>query len=475
MAFTGHADGSAEVYIIPVTGGEPRRLTYDPYGVTVLGWSSDSRSVLYRSARQNDEPVFKLWSVPATGGAPRPLPLPPISAAAPSPDGRQIAYVPPSYDRLWFGYRGGQAGDIWVSDTVLRTFRKLTTHPGVDNSPCWSKAGLYFVSEQSGSANLFLVDPGKKHGTVLTHFQDYPVRSLGCDDRSVVFEHGTGIGVLDVQTGKLAFPSFTLAGWISPGGKIVGIGPGIHSFDIAPGLDRVLLSSRGQVASVNIASPRATVLSNMSGVRAENAVFAPDGRSVAFVSDVSGDEEVWLQPTEAGGKGRQLTNQKRGPLASLVWSPDGKWLAAGDHELGVLLVNSTSGETRIVDQGSNPETGSYSSVNSSYRFSSDGRWLVYSKLENNDRQSIYLFNILTGARTRVTPRQVNSFSPVFDPEGRYLYFLADREYNGRRDLNTRLPYFGPTTRVSLITLRKILVFLRCSRTEILRPQHGPRG
>ncbi|HYN81274.1 MAG TPA: PDZ domain-containing protein [Gemmatimonadaceae bacterium] len=465
VAFTGQADGSPEVYLMSVDGGVARRLTFDPYGVAVQGWTADGSRVLYRSARENDEPTFRLYAVDTSGGAPEGLPLPPISLASAAPDKRRIAYVPPTYNRLTFGYRGGQAGDIWIADTNRHTFRKLTRFSGVDTSPCWSQSGLYFISERNGAANLFELNVSTGVARALTKFTDHPVTSLGCDEGFVIFAQAGAVHILDTRTSVVARPAFHLRDWTVSARRVVPVNSGVRSFDVSPNLDKILVSTRGQLVSADINGKSFGVIHSVPGSRAENGVFSPDGKRIAFVSDASGDEEIWIQDAQPGALARQVTNGKAGPLASLVWSPDGKWLAGGDHELRVLLIDVGSGTATVVDQAVNPESGSYSSVNSSYRFSPDSRFLAYAKWDTNDRQSIYLFDVVTRSRTRITPRGVNSFSPVFDPGGDYLYFLADREYNGRRDPNTVLPFYASTTRVSLLTLRRDTRFPRKATTN----------
>ena len=452
IAFTGMSDGTPEVYVIADTGGIPVRLTYDPFGATVLGWKPDGSAILFQSARENDEPFFRLYSVPTTGGSPTKLPIPAIGTAAMNRDGKRVAYTLPSYNRLWFGYRGGQASDVWLTDLTARTFKRLTNDHAVDTSPIWVQDNLYYLSQRDGYANLYQL---KRDGRVaVRHASLYPVRSLDTDGLQIVYELGTGIEVYDPVRGVATRPTFTLDGWEPPTGRNLLAGPWVHPGYLAPDTARIVADARGQIVLTSIRNGISRVIEARPGTRAQMPVWSPDGSEIAFVSDASGDDEIWVLRADGSGQLRQLTHFGVGPLGRPAWSPDGKWIVTADHQLRILLADAINGEHFVVAQGVYPETGSYSSINSSYRFSPDGRWLTYSMPGASDRQIVFLYEIARHRATPVTPPDVAAYAPEFDPEGRYLYFLADRQFDAKRDLVSRTFTFGPRTRVSLVALAR---------------------
>jgi tricorn protease len=454
IAFNGEMGGGTDVYVVPTRGGEPRRLTFDPYGASVVGWMPDGSRVLFRSARQNDEPKFRLWSVPMSGGAPTLLRLPPIRSAAMNRDGRRVAYVPAGIEgRLWFGYRGGQADDVWLADLADGRFRRLTSHPGIDTSPAWVGDTLYFVSERAGVGNLFRLDPGGARPVQLTRFTDFPARGLSADGARLVFEHGAGIALYDPATKRTTGLAISLPPDSAPALRTLPLLPWMQSLEADSAGGGVLTDARGQIVAIDTRTGVATALAPRAGARDRLSAWSPRADRIAFVSDRSGAEEVWMMDA-ASRSPRRLTSLGAGTLGRLRWSADGRWLLTGDRRLRIWLIDAASGRAVMVDQGTNLASGASSEINESGRFSPDGRWVAYAKLERNDRSRVYLYEIATGTRTPVTPRDVNSFAPVFDGSGRWLAFLAEREFETRRDPTGGTVFYGPRARVTLLPLSR---------------------
>jgi len=454
IAFSGEYDGNTDVYVMPTEGGEPKRLTWDPSGATVEGWTPDGKSVLFRSRRQSGEGYRRLFSVPAAGGMPSLLPIPRVEHASMQADGKRIAYVPISAEwQHWFHYQGGQADDIWLTDTTTHTFRKLTDYPGIDTTPVWVGPSIYFISERDGLGNLYRLDPDSRKVAPATSFTDYEARYPSSDGKRIVFEHGSGIALYDPASKLVRDVAFNLSSdRIHARARRVGAAQGLERASIGPTGKRVLLESRGQILSVAAESGDTRVLAPMPSSRSQFPAWSPDGKLVAFVSDRSGEEHVWVVSANRPEAPRQLTKDHTGPLGALVWSPDSQRIAVGDRLLNIWLVDARTGETTLVDRS--PNAWEYDQTNYSYRFSPDGKWLTFTRYENNFNNTVHLYEIATKRDVLVSDPEMDSSSPAFDPAGKYLVFLSERQLNPFGSGPNRFFAFDKTTRVSLVTLAK---------------------
>jgi len=452
LAFTAQYDGGIDVYTMPVTGGAPARLTWDPSGAVVLDWTPDGKSVLFRSARESGDRRSRLWKVPAKGGTPALLPIPRAVMGSMNSDGRRVAYVPISIEgNNWFRYQGGRADDIWLADISDRTFRRLTEDPCTETSPMWLGDTLYFISERDQHHNLYRMNADGREMTQLTFWKDNPARYPATDGKRIVLQHGNGLALYDPATGSANDLSLQLNSdreHARP--KRVNVRDALNYANIGPTGKRLVIESRGRLVSVPATEGDWRLIADDPSSRSRYPVWSPDGKQIAFVSDRSGEEQVWVTPSDGTGEPKQLTKDHKGPLSPLVWSPDGKYIATGDREMRVILVDAKTGETTLVDQAD--RGGTYHANIDSYRFSPDGKWVTYAKPETNWRNAIYLYEIATKKKARITNPVISAGSPVFDPDGKYLYFLQDREFNPRGTGPTQFFGFDKQTHITMVTL-----------------------
>jgi tricorn protease len=453
LAFTAQYDGATEIYVMSVEGGLPTRLTYDGR-VRTVGWTPDGKYVLYRSSRNNVANGWanRLWRVPASGGPAEAFSIPRVEFAALNADGRRLAFVPVSGEWMhWARYRGGMADDIWLTDLDSRTFRKLTDFKGVDTSPFWIGEKIYFVSERDGLANLYSLDPVTGSVGTETSYGDYGVRYPSSDGERAVYEHGSGLGLFDPRSGKTEDLDFAFTSdRIHARPHRV---PALASMSrpaVGPAGKRILFESRGQIVSVPADSGNARVLAPSPGSRSQYPAWSADGKWVAFVSDRSGEEQIWVTAADGSGQPRQITRDHQGPLGKIVWSPDGKLLAVGDREARILLVDVASGETTLVDQAD--RAGAYDTINDSYRFSPDGKWLVFWRMAPNWNRVIVLYDVVGKRNTVVSSPEMTSYAPAFDPAGKVLYFLSDRTFIPLFSDANRSYAYDKVTNVSIVPL-----------------------
>lgn len=451
IAFTAQYDGGTDVYLMEVTGGLPRRLTWDPAGAIVQGWTPDGQSVIFRSQRDNGTWRSRIWTVPAKGGGATLLSVPYGEFASMHADGRRLAYVPVSAEwQHWKWYRGGNADDIWLADLQTGAFRRLTSDPRIDTEPVWVGDIIYFVSDPDGRANLYRLDPESGQVAPATRFTDFDVRYPGSDGKRIVFEHGNGLAIYDPATDRAEDLRLDLrSDRIHARERRVSAMKNLAGVSIGPTARRLLVSARGQILSAPIEEGEVRPLAAAAGSRCQYPAWSADGKRVAYVSDASGEEQIHIVPSN-GGVARQVTRDHRGPLGPLVWSPDGRWIATSDREMRIFIVDTTSGAMTLVDQAD--RGGSYDIVLSSYRFSPDGKWLAYAKVEPNWNSVVYLYDIAGRKSTAITTPEMASYAPAFDPKGKCLYFLSDRVFNGRYTNSTRFFAFDKITKVSLVTL-----------------------
>ena len=452
LAFSAQYDGSFDAYTMPVTGGAPTRLTWDPSGAVVLDWTPDGKKILFRSARESGDRRSRLWTVPAKGGTPALLPIPRAVMGSMNSDGRRVAYVPISIEgNNWFRYQGGRADDIWLADISDRSFRRLTEDPCTETSPMWLGDTLYFISERDQHHNLYRMNASGREMTQLTFWKDAPARYPATDGKRIVLQHGNGLALFDPATGVADNLRLLLNSdreHARP--KRVNAREYLNFADIGPTGKRVVIESRGRLVGVPATEGDWRLVADSQDSRSQYPAWSPDGKQIAFVSDRGGEEQVWVAQADGTGEPKQLTKDHKGPLGVLVWSPDGKFITTGDREMRVLLVDAETGETTLVDQAD--RGGTYHATIDSYRFSPDGKWLTYAKPETNWRNAVYLYEIATKKKTRITDPVISASSPVFDPDGKYLYILQDREFNPRGTGPTQFFGFDKQTHITMVTL-----------------------
>ncbi len=431
LAFTANYDGGTDVYVMDATGGSPRRLTFHPASDYVLDWTPDGESILFRSRREYPSRAERVYRISVNGGMPEKLPVDRAGLTSMSPDGKWIVYNRMSREsRTWKRHQGGTAQDLWLGDLEQGEFRRITKWPGSDNFPMWSGENIYFNSDrQHGTLNIYKYRLEDEEIVPMTSYDDYDVKypSLGIDN--IVYQYGEALHLLHLETGKtrkldIRIPSDLVdmrPAYVSPTSNI-------GSFNVSPTGKRVLLDPRGEIVNVPAERGEPVNLTRTSGSREKNAAWSPDGRWIAFISDKTGEEEVYLTDQKGDGEWRQLTTGGKGWRMHLAWSPDSKWIMFSDKFMRLNLVDAENGDITLVDQGEYDDGWERWGIQD-YAWSPDSQWIAYSKLEANLNQSIFLYSLGDRKNYRVTSDVTQDSSPSFDPQGRYLYFLSERTFS----------------------------------------------
>jgi len=430
LAFTGEYDGNLDVYVMDAEGGVPRRLTFHPSNDRVLGWFPDGKSVLFRSRREFSPRAEQVYRVALEGGMPEKLNVDRAGLACLSPDGKKLAYNRISREeRTWKRHQGGTAQDIWMGSLVRGEFERITDWPGTDNYPMWQGDAIYFTSDRAhGTLNIYRYDTTNKEITALTHYTDYDVKYPSIGPGTIVYQYGESLYLFDLDTGEARLvPVEIPSDRVPMRPELVDVAPTKGSFSLSPTAKRMLLEARGEIINVPVEEGVAINLTRTTGTREKNAAWSPDGRWIVFISDKTGEEELYLVDQRAEQSWRQLTQGNKGFRLQPVWSPDGKYLLFSDKSLRLNLVDAESGEITLIDRG-DYDDGWYRWGIQDYVWSPDSEWIAYTKLEESGNESIFLYSLDDAQIHRVTGEMTEDWGPSFDPKGRYLYFLSHRNF-----------------------------------------------
>ena len=441
IAFTGQYDGGEQVYVIPVTGGEPTRLTWYPsegplparwgYDHQVYGWTPDGEAVLFRSVREGFSLTdSRLYKVKLSGGLPEALPMVISGAGVLSPEGDRVLFSPLFRDfRTWKRYEGGWAQDLYIFELDGSGSRNITDHVRTDRDPMWMEDGIFFVSDRDDFLNIYAYDLETEQTRQLTRHEGVDVR-WATDDGShrVVYELEGALRILDVRNGDDQQLAITVPA--DTGFELseqVKVAEHLESFDVSPNGERVLVAARGEVFSVPVEHGVSRNLTNSAGAHEREVTWSAKGDRVAWISDASGEEEIYVGDHLRQAAARSVTSDSTTRLYSPRFSPDGSSIAYGDSEARIFVVGSDGRNKRLVADDPGFPAHDFS-------WSPDSRWLTYSMENPNGYRSLYIWDSRSGKSQRVTDEMFSAYNPVFAPGGGQLFFLSDRMFAPQIDL-----------------------------------------
>ena len=438
IAFTGQYDAASpgfgidamNVYTIPVTGGEPTRLTWHPGWDVVRGWTPDGKAVLFNSWREtaigDDTPLF---TVPAAGGFPTRLPVPRSRQASYSPDGSRLAYMPLSdVTAQWKNYRGGGHSRIWIQSLKDLAVEQIPQPAGRCNDigPRWMGDSIYFRSDRNGEYNLFAYDTKTKAVRQLTAFDDFPVLSLDAGGGNLVFEQAGWLHRFDLATGRSQRLQIGVAAELPETRPRYASGAKqVRSGHISPSGARAVFDFRGEIVTVPAAKGDARDITNTPGIHERFPVWSPDGKSIAFFSDEGGEYALHVRSADGKGKARVYKLAGNGFYASPAWSPDATKIAYVDNSWTLYWLDLASGAVKKV--ASEPMYGAEIHRSLWAAWAPDSQWIAYVLGNLSAYRTIYLYSLAKDESRAVTDGMSDATEPAFDASGKYLYFLASTD------------------------------------------------
>ena len=439
IAYSAPLHGNNDVYVIPASGGVPRRITWHPAGSSVVGWSPDGKDVLIVSGAASYRHFERLFRVHADGsGVPEPLPLPSGFQASFSPDGQSIAYQPiTKWQPAWKHYVGGQTTPIWIVNLKTLDLEKVPRDNSNDSNPVWVGNSVYFLSDRNGPISLFRYDTTSKQVSQAVPNTTYDLKSAQAGPGGLVYEQFGAIHLLDTASNADQVVSIKIHGELpSLTPQLTSISPEeIQNANLSPTGARAVFEAHGEIFTVPGEKGDTRNLTQTPGAAERDPAWSPDGKTIAYFSDASGEYQLYLHD-QTGFKPPTVIDL--GPEPSYfygpTWSPDSKHIAYTDKHLRLWYVDvppiatpeaakTPAGKPVLVDKGTYGSFGS----NFGIVWSPDSKWLAYQRDLDNQLNAIFLYSMETHKFTQVTDGMSDASNPAFDLNGKYLYFIASTD------------------------------------------------
>ena len=436
IAFSATVAGNTDVYLMPTEGGNPKRLTYHPVLDRVNGWSPDGRRIVFASVRTSAplEAHFRLWTVDASsGGLPEPLALPRGLNGVYSPDGKRLAYeefptsmFPAWYEgSFWRHYRGGRTHPVSVINLADNSVEKLPWSNSNDSFPMWIGDTIYFISDRNHTANIFSYKTGTKQVAQLTTHDDFDVMTASAGPDAVVYEQGGYIHLIDARTGQARQLNIDVKGdlpWAQPHfEKVAGM---IRNAVLSPTGVRAAFEARGEIFTVPAEKGDFRNLTQSSGAHDRSPTWSPDGSQLAWLSDATGEYQLMIGEPMGVTPARATPLPTKGFYLKPLWSPDGSRILIQDNHKNLWTIEAASGKAENVDFDNYPDP--FRDFDASW--SPDSKWITYSKNLPSHLRAIFVYSVANKKFHQITDGLADSVSPTFDAGGKYLYFMSSTDF-----------------------------------------------
>ncbi len=428
VAFSAEYGGNTDVYVVPVEGGTPKRLTWNSAPDAVQGWTPDGKAVLFSSTRETFGPgaAPKFYTVPVSGGPETYLNINRGYQGRICPDGKRIAYrMNPSWDEERRNYRGGQNRPIWIADLKTLDVDSPPWKDSKDMEPAWVGDVVYFISDRDGVANVWSYDTKSKKLAQATNFADYDVKTLDAGAGVVVFEQAGYIHELDPKSGRESRVNISAVGdfpWMMAAWKDVSAR--ISGMALSPTGKRAAVEARGEIFTIPAEKGDVRNLTASSGSAERDPAWSPDGKSISYFSDKSGEYRLYIESADGLTPAREIALPNHKHYYTPAWSPDGKRILYTDTDLKLWVLDVATGQGKIV--GEDPWMVPTRTMNPVW--SPDSKWIAYVRHLNSLYKQVVAVNVETGVAKPVTDGLSDASWPAWDASGKYLWFLASTDF-----------------------------------------------
>jgi tricorn protease len=428
VAFTAEYDGNTDVYVVPVEGGTPRRLTWHPGPDRVQDFTPDGSAVLFTSPRSvHTNRHLHLYTVPVDGGFPERLPVPTAQKATFSPDGSRLAYLPDAEAFIrWKRYRGGQASRIWLYDRADHAVVEIPQPAGRSNDtdPMWIGDTVYFLSDRDGELQLHAYDTASRQVSRLTDHDDFPVLAASSGGGRIVYEQGGYLHLFDPASGDARRLVLGVGGdLVETRPRYVSGADQVRGAHLSPSGARAVFELRGEIVTIPAEKGSPRHLTTAPGSHERSPVWSPDGRSIAWFSDASGEYRLVVAPQDGRGEARTFAPGGAGFYEDPQWSPDSAWISFKDNARTLYALELASGEVREIS--SEPLYGPVDTLR--HAWAPDSRWIAYTRNTPTYFQELWIYSLEEGRSHPVSDGLSDAAEPVFDASGKYLYFSASTD------------------------------------------------
>ena len=427
IAFTADYDGNTDIYTLGIDGGVPKRITWHPGYEHAVAWTNDGSAIIFNAGTTNAPYSLpdQLWSVPATGGFPTRFAVPRGTSGRFSPDGKRFAYrmIFP-WENEFRNYRGGQNNPIRLINLATLEVEKVPFENSNDQDPVWLGNQVFFLSDRDLAMNVWSYDTGTRKVKQETFFREFDCKNLdGCGEK-LIFENGGYLFTLDAAGGKPVQLHIKVEGdfpWMRP--HWVKAKDYINGAAISPTGARALIASRGDVFTVPAEKGDVRNISNSQGTADREPAWSPDGKTIAWFSDDSGEYQLVLADQQ-GKISKKIKLEHPDFYFTLRWSPDSKYVAFADAGRTLYVLDVATEKVEAIDNEgyAHPERIIYPA------WSPDSRWIAYAKRLPSEFAAIFVWSMDQKKSFQVTDGMSFSRSPVFDKNGKYLYFAASVNY-----------------------------------------------
>ena len=460
IAFTGNYDGNPDIYTIPAAGGIPTRVTHHGMPDILQDWFPDGKSLLYTSSMHSGKQRFsQFYKVSAAGGLPEKMPPAFGEFACFSPDGSKIAFVLKSQAfRTWKRYRGGTAADVHTFDLNTMASENITKNDANDEFPMWQVNLIYYVSDAGPEKrlNIWSYDLRSKKREQITKFKDFDIAFPALGPEDIVFTAGGKMYLLKLAGESLSEVNIrVVADFAAVKPRRENVRKLAGNYSLAPDGNRLLVEARGEVFNVPAQKGFTTNLSQNSGSAERFPAWSPDGRYAAWWSDKKGEYQLELHDLTRPNQTETLTNFTSGFRYNLYWSPDSKKLVFVDQAMKIQVYDRDTKTATVMDQALDFFEGALRNFRVSW--SADSRWVTYDRGLDNGNPAIFLYDTRDKKLHQVTSGFYADYGPVFDREGKYLYFLTNRQFSPTYSEFENAWVYNKSSQIAAVTLRKDVV------------------